>query len=350
MTNSIAMPIAVIIPCFRVRRHILDVLARIGPEVSAIYVVDDACPDGTADLVEQEARDPRIRVIRRAENGGVGTATLQGMTAAAEQGAKILVKIDGDGQMNPALIPGFVAPLLAGTADMTKGNRFYSTDYVRGMPASRIFGNGVLSFMSKLSSGYWSLLDPTNGFIALHASVFTALPGPKLAPRYFFESDLLFRLNLLRANVVDIPMRAAYGDEASNLRIGSVILPFLWCHLRNFVKRVTYTYFIRDFSIASLYLVFGIPLFLFGVTYGLYEWFEHARDGILAPAGTVMLAALPVITGFQLLLAFLTYDVSSTPRIAVHRDLAPNQDLEKCDHDRKIVPISTAIQTGSKKK
>lgn len=328
MTSENPPKIAVVIPCYRVKRQILGVLARIGPEVDAIYVVDDACPEATADLVEREVQDKRVQVIRCERNGGVGAATLIGMSAATAAGATVLVKIDGDGQMDTALIASVVAPILDGRADYTKGNRFYSPEFVQGMPAIRILGNGILSFMTKMSSGYWTTFDPTNGFIAIHAAIFSALPLHKLASRFFFESDLLFRLNLLRANVIDIPMPAAYGDENSNLNIGRVILPFIWGHLRNCVKRITYSYFIRDFSIASIYLSFGIPLFLFGVVYGAEQWIVHALSGTIATAGTVMVAALPVITGFQLILSFLAYDIASVPRTAVHPLLRPNHRSE----------------------
>jgi glycosyltransferase involved in cell wall biosynthesis len=318
MNSESPAKIAVVIPCYRVKRQILGVIEKIGPEVDAIYVVDDACPESTGDYVEREVRDKRVQVIRCERNGGVGAATLTGMAAAAAAGATILVKVDGDGQMDTALIPSVVAPILDGTADYTKGNRFYSPEFVQGMPAIRIVGNGILSFMTKVSSGYWTIFDPTNGFLAIHAAIFEKMPRQKIASRFFFESDLLFRLNLLRANVVDIPMPATYGDETSNLRIGRVVLPFLWGHLRNCFKRIVYSYFIRDFSIASIYLMFGFPLFLFGVLYGADQWIAHARSGTLATAGTVMVAALPVITGFQLILAFLGYDVATVPRSAVH--------------------------------
>jgi dolichol-phosphate mannosyltransferase len=310
--------VAVIIPCYKVQGRVLDVLARIGPEVTAIYVVDDACPDRTGDLVEREVRDPRVRVLRHAQNQGVGAATLTGMAAAAADGAAILVKIDGDGQMDPALIPNFVGSIARGEADYTKGNRFFAPEYLHGMPAVRILGNGVLSFFSKLSSGYWSILDPTNGYLAIHAAVFDLVPLNRISARFFFESDLLFRLNLVRANVTDVPLRSTYADESSNLRISAVLLPFLWYHMRNFFKRIVYSYFIRDFSIGSVYLLFGLPVLLFGLVFGASEWIVHARSGELASAGTVMVAALPIFTGFQLLLAFFTYDVANVPRTAIH--------------------------------
>lgn len=315
------MRIAVVIPCYRVHEKVLGVLQGIGPDVSQIYVVDDACPQNTGDIVEREVRDPRVRVIRRPRNGGVGAATMTGMEAAAEQGADIIVKLDGDGQMDPALISKLVRPIFRREADYVKGNRFFSPELVQGMPAPRLFGNGALSFLSKLSSGYWSIFDPTNGFVAIHASVFSMLPRQKIANDFFFESDLLFRLNLLRARVVEMPMHAVYADEKSNLRISSVIGPFLWRHLRNLVKRIAYSYFIRDFGVGSLYLAFGIPLVLFSLGFGGYQWISHAQIEIESSAGTVMLAALPFITGFQLLLSFLALDIASVPVMPIFPEL-----------------------------
>jgi glycosyltransferase involved in cell wall biosynthesis len=313
-----ASRIAVIIPCYRVQSKILDVIARIQADIAAIYVVDDACPLRVGDLVDKEVRDPRVRVIRRAENGGVGAATMTGMAAGAADGADILVKIDGDGQMDPALIPSLVRPLLSSQADYAKGTRFFAPEYLVDMPVVRLLGNSVLSLLAKLSSGYWNIMDPTNGFIAMHATIFRLLPHGKIAERFFFESDMLFRVNLLRAHVVDVPIRAHYGGEFSNLRIARVILPFIWYHLRNLAKRIAYCYFLRDFSVGSLYLVFGIPAVLFGILFGAYEWIESVQTDVVASAGTVMLAALPLVMGFQLLLSFLAFDIANVPRLPLH--------------------------------
>jgi len=318
--------IAVVIPCYRVNAEVLDLIPRVGPDVDAIYVVDDACPHRVGDLVEQEARDSRVRVIRHDHNKGVGAATLTGMARAAAEGADIIVKLDGDGQMDPKLISKLVRPILRMEADYVKGNRIFSPEYIQGMPKSRLIGNSALSLLTKLSSGYWSISDPTNGFIAVHAAVLAELPHQKLAKRFFFESDVLFRLNLLRAQVVDMPMRAVYGDEKSNLRVYRVIFPFLLGHMRNTAKRIAYSYFVRDFSIGSLYLAAGIPLLLFGLGFGAYEWLYHARLQIEASAGTVMLAALPLILGFQLLLSFLAFDISNIPRTPVYPRLLESRD------------------------
>ena len=312
------MDIAVVIPCFRVSRHICDVVAKIGREVNSIYVVDDCCPERSGELVEQSIVDERVHVIRRAKNGGVGAATLEGLKQALADGAGMIVKIDGDGQMDPALIPALVAPILRGEADYAKGNRFYDLRGLAQMPLYRLIGNAVLSFFTKMSSGYWNIFDPTNGFVAIHADVAKELPVEKLSKRYFFETDVLFRLNIIRCVVADVPMPARYGGETSGIVLSRAIVEFLAGNLKNFFKRIFYNYILRDFSMGSLYLIAGLPIFGFGLIFGSIEWYSHAQSELTASAGTVMLAALPVIIGFQLILAFLAYDVQSVPRVARH--------------------------------
>jgi len=220
------MTIAVVIPAYRVTRHILAVIEAMPTVVDHVFVIDDACPDRSGELVKKDCHDPRVEVLTHAHNQGVGGAVMTGYAAAIERGAHIIVKVDGDGQMDPALIPAFVLPILAGQADYTKGNRFFNLEEVRAMPAIRLFGNAVLSFVSKLSSGYWNVFDPTNGYTAIHADVAALLPLNKISRRYFFESDMLFRLNTIRAVVVDVPMAAKYADEVSHLSIPNILGDF----------------------------------------------------------------------------------------------------------------------------
>lgn len=318
MTNTNVI-IAVVIPSYKVRNHILDVISRIGPEVDRIYLVDDCCPDGSGDFVENSCNDKRVTVIRNSENQGVGGAVMTGYKAAIAEGIDIIVKVDGDGQMDPSLIPSFIAPIVAGEADYTKGNRFFDLEEIRAMPKMRLFGNAVLSFMNKLSSGYWDLFDPTNGYTAIHKDVARRIPFNKISQRYFFETDVLFRLNTLRAVVVDIPMDAKYGDEVSNLNISKIVGEFFFKHINNFVKRIFYNYYLRDMSLASIELPLGVIMVLFGVVFGSYHWMASGKIGSATSAGTVMLAAMPLIIGLQLILAFLAYDISSVPRRPLHR-------------------------------
>lgn len=300
--------IAVVIPCFRVRAHILGVLGAIPEFVRHIYVVDDCCPEHTGKFVEEHCLDQRLSIIRCNRNGGVGGATKIGYRQALADGCDVIVKIDGDGQMDPRLIPELIAPLLTDSCDYAKGNRFYDLEHLKSMPAIRLVGNSCLGLFTKFSSGYWRLLDPTNGFTAITEELLRQLPLDKIASNFFFESDMLFRLKLCGAVIEEIPMRATYGDERSNLRVCSVIGYFLKGHAKNFGKRLFYQYFLRGFSIASIELVFGFVLFNFGIFAGICAWIESANRGVTASAGTVMLSALPLILGFQLLLSFLHYD------------------------------------------
>jgi dolichol-phosphate mannosyltransferase len=313
--------VAVVVPCFRVVPAILDVLRGIGPEVQNIYCVDDACPEGSGRFVEERCADKRVKVVRHDQNSGVGGAVVTGFRLALREGADIVVKIDGDGQMNPSLLPRFLMPILAGRADYCKGNRFFSVESLQGMPAIRLLGNAVLSFVSKLSSGYWNIFDPTNGYLAIHGRVLAELPLDKIHHRYFFESDMLFRLNTLGAVVEDIPMQAKYAGEHSSLRIRRIWFPFLVNHLRNAIKRIVYNHFLRNFSAASVELLLGLLSTLFGTAFGMIRWWQSIQSGVPVTAGTVMLAALPVILGSQLLLAFLNYDVRNVPQIPLHKRL-----------------------------
>jgi glycosyltransferase involved in cell wall biosynthesis len=246
---------------------------------------------------------------------------LTGYTAALAEGVLVMVKLDGDGQMEPELIPRFVAPILRGQADYTKGNRFYDLTQLVQMPTVRLLGNAALSFMAKLSTGYWNLFDVNNGFTAIHARVAQCLPFEKISRRFFFESDMLFRLNTIRAVVIDIPMDARYGSELSNLRVGNIAGEFLTKHVSNLCKRIFYNYFLRDMSVASLELLLGTLMLGFGLIYGSSQWASSLSLGRATPLGTIMLAALPTMLGIQMLLAFLSYDVSSVPRRPIHPDL-----------------------------
>lgn len=307
--------IAVVIPCFKVTDAILCVLSKIGDEVSMIFVVDDKCPDGSGRVVREQVSDPRVQVIFHEENAGVGGAVMSGYKAALAQGADIVVKVDGDGQMDPGLLPRFIRPLVAGIADYTKGNRFFSRHAVRQMPTARLFGNAALSFFTKLSSGYWSIFDPTNGYTAIHRAALAHLNFDTISKRYFFESDMLVSLGNIRATVMDIPMEALYGEETSHLKISKVIPEFAAKHTIAMIKRIIYNYFLRDFSFASLCLLFGVILFFFGVVFGGINWWHSIQTDTPAASGTVMIAMVTIILGFQLLLSFLNYDISNEPSV-----------------------------------
>lgn len=301
--------VAAVLPCYKVKKHVEDLFNRFGPEFDAIYAVDDKCPEESGAFIEKVIKDPRVKVIYLKANQGVGGAVLAGFKAARQDGHAIAVKIDGDGQMDPALAKKFIRPILNNEADYTKGNRFFDPASLKDMPKGRIIGNAILSFVSKFSTGYWNIFDPTNGYLAINLKLVDFLQIDKVAKRYFFETDMMFRLSLIRAKVIDIPMKAIYEDEVSNLHFSKEAGKFMLGHTRNFIKRIGYNYFLRGFSIASLELLVGLAALLFGIIYGVIKMGGSEAQ----PAGTVMMAALPILTGIILLISFLNFDMQQTP-------------------------------------
>jgi len=314
-------------PCYKVRGHILQVIAKAPPWIEGIVCVDDACPDHSADFIEANNTDPRVVVVRLPKNLGVGGATLAGYAEALRRGGRVLIKVDGDDQMDLGYAAQLVAPILLGEADYAKGNRFTSISHLTTMPTVRVLGNALLSFAAKLSTGYWNIFDPTNGYTAVEGSVARLVMEKRVARRFFFETDLLYHLGTLRAVVRDVPMPARYADEVSNIRISQVVGPFAFRHLRNFTQRVVGQYFVRDFNAASLELVFGSAFTLFGVGYAL-SYLANRVPGQAASAGVVMLAALPVILGVQFLLQAMNFDVLNVPSRPIHPYLNVLRELE----------------------
>jgi dolichol-phosphate mannosyltransferase len=320
--------VGVVIPCYKVKKTVGDVINNIPANVHKIICVNDASPDGIKDVLETIAHNnDRVIIINHDKNQGVGGAVKSGYREAISHNLDVVVKIDADGQMNPKFIPSLIEPILLGRADYTKGNRFFDIESVRPMPVVRLLGNAGLSFFSKLSTGYWSLFDPTNGYTAINVAVLKYLPLSKLSNRYFFETDLLFRLSTVRAKVMDIPMQAFYGEEKSNLNSFQALLTFPFLHLRNFSKRILYNYFFRNFSIASVNLVIGIILVVFGGWYGIYNWTQSFLANTTTPAGVVMLAALPIILGSQALLNFLSFDIYNEPNEPISNHISNNINL-----------------------
>ena len=327
------MVVSVVIPCFRAEKTIGSVVAGIPEFIDTIYCINDASDDSLARVLDEIAEtNPRVRVLTHDQNQGVGGATVTGYKAAISDDAEIIVKVDSDGQMDPRLITPLIQPILDGLADYVKGNRFFDIESVGAMPTKRLIGNAGLSFLSKLSTGYWHLFDPTNGFTAIHAEVARVLPLQKLHKRYFFESDMLFRLGTLRAAVSDVPMKSVYGEEESNLQEMDALFRFPVLHARNFFKRLFYNYLLRDFSTASLNLFAGFFLTIFGSIFGIFSWIEGARAGEPATAGTVMLSALPLLVGIQMILSFLSHDVSQSRPTALHKYIGLVRGMNSDQH------------------
>jgi glycosyltransferase involved in cell wall biosynthesis len=314
--------VTVVVPAYNVATHVRGVAAAIPEFVDRILVIDDASTDETSE-VARSVDDARVQVIRHEQNRGVGGAMATGFRHALEEGSDIVVKCDGDGQMDPALIARLIEPLLAGRADYAKGCRFHHIRELRAMPRVRLFGNVALTFLTKLASGYWHVLDPQNGFVAIRGDVLGRMPLDRIAQGYFFENDMLIRLNGVAARVADVALPARYGDEPSFLRPGRILLGFPPRLLAGMVRRIFWRYVFYDVSPVAVFLAVGSLLFLLGSGFGGYHWITNARAGRPTPIGTVFLAALPVVLGFQLLLQALVLDIQNSPRPSGDSD--PNQ-------------------------
>jgi hypothetical protein len=305
--------IAVIIPACKVADTVKKVVQSIPDSVHSIIVVDDKCPQGSGREAETLQKD-NLTVLCHTSNKGVGGAVGTGYRKALEQGCDILLKMDGDGQMDSSYLDKLVAPLLNDAADYTKGNRFRDFKKLKTMPGIRLFGNSILSFVVKIASGYWNIMDPTNGYTAIHRKVLERLDIEKIAERYFFESDMLINLNIINAVVKDIEIPSKYGNEISSLRIRTIVMKFPFNLLKGLIKRIFLKYFVHDFNMASLYILLGLPMFLFGTTFGVLEWIDSIVSGETRSAGTIMLVALPIIVSFQMLLQAINIDINSIPR------------------------------------
>ena len=303
-----------VIPCYKVTDHILQVINEIPEEVDQIILIDDGCPNNSGDYVQSNSTDKRIVLIKHENNFGIGAAMKSGYRLAIEEKFDVIVKVDGDGQMDLNYLSNLVYPIINQQIDYTKGNRFYSSRLVKTMPKIRKLGNVALSFMSKLSTGYYEIFDPNNGFTAISKEALNRVDLEEVDERFFFESDMLFQLNLSGCSVRDIPIPAIYGNEKSNLKIMNSTLSFFWKHNRNFIKRITYEYFVRDFSIASLQLVFGVILSLWGCILGFSSWYHGLISGLESQPGRVVLVAILCVSGLQLLLSFFNFDINVRER------------------------------------
>ena len=322
--------IVAVIPAYNEEGLIESTLRSIPDFVRTVIVVDDASRDATPQIVSRLAEeDPRVVLLRHEHNRGIGGGMVTGYERALELGADIVVKMDADGQMSPDDLPALLRPLVRGEADYAKGNRFHDFGALRRMPAVRRMGNMALSFLTKAAVGYWHCFDPCNGYVAVRGDVLRQIPPSALGTSFFFETSMLAHLYLLGAVVKDVPMPARYGEETSHLSIRRVLFEFPLKLLMCFTRRILLKNFLYDFSMETIYLLAGIPLLLAGVLYGGTQWYSHVLAGTAAPTGTVVIPAMLIILGFQLLLAAVAEDLRSTPQDPLWRQLVWSTNEER---------------------
>lgn len=309
--------IAVVIPYFNAASHIVSVVEKLPEYIDGVIIVNDKSPDVLPLKGIQESIHLAIEliVVDLEVNLGVGGATKKGFQLAIEKGFDIVVKIDADDQMDTSYLPKMIQPLLENKAQVSKGNRFKRTKELKKMPLVRRIGNLGISFLAKIATGYWNNFDPTNGFLAIKTSALKDVDFENLSNRYFFETSLLSEFYFNGIKIKDIAMPSIYADEESSMNVWKMPFVFSFNLLKLFVKRILKSYFLYDFNIGSVYLIFGNFLFFFGLLFGAVNWYYYAKINTATPTGTIMLATISLILGFQLLLQFIQYDIFNAPKV-----------------------------------
>jgi dolichol-phosphate mannosyltransferase len=301
--------IGMVIPYFNAQETICKVVENIPDFVDRIVIVDDCSSRPLPRL-----KSGKAVVIRTHKNLGVGGATIIGFKKILEYNPYIVVKMDADDQMDPIYLPDLVNPIIKGRADYSKGNRFRDFKMLRTMPYIRRICNLILSFLTKIATGYWNIFDPSNGYFAIKSSYLKKINLDSLDKRYFFETSLLAELYFQDVRVRDVPMPALYHGEPSGVKLWKEFFRYPFKLLKIFLKRIFFKYFLYDFNMASLFILFGIPLFLFGIIFGLYTWINNVSKKMLTPTGTLMLIALSSVLGFQLILQAIQIDMEKSPK------------------------------------
>ncbi|WP_046745267.1 glycosyltransferase family 2 protein [Kordia zhangzhouensis] len=315
MTSFQEHKIGVVIPYYNAAQHIENVVRKLPDYIDKIIIVDDCGREPIPEsLVSLAKVGERLVIVKNKKNAGVGGATKNGFLKAIELELDYVIKVDSDDQMDSKFIPDLLQPLIDKKAEYAKGNRFKDFKALRQMPFIRKIGNLGLSFLTKAASGYWNNFDPTNGFFAIEVALLKKLDFTNIHRDYYFESSLIAELYFHDARIKDVPMPAHYGDEKSTMKVWKIPFIFIPKLTKTFVKRMVKTYFIYDFNIASIYLLFGLPMFIFGVVYGIYNWIYYHNLGEFTPTGTIMLITLCIILGFQLLLQAIQYDILRAPK------------------------------------
>ena len=314
------LSIAVVIPCYNVKAHIIEVVNTLPNYVKHIILVNDASVDDTPQLLEKlkqeyNSSQQQVHVIHLPVNQGVGGAVIAGFEKALALDAHIIVKMDGDGQMDPDNMCLLIEPLVNGKADYTKGNRLLNALTLANMPLVRRLGNAVLSFLTKISSGYWNMIDPVNGYLAIRREVLELLPFEMIHKRFFFESSMLIALRIIRAVVVDVPMDARYGIEKSNIRLIRVMVEFPYELTKGFIRRVWLTKILHSLTIEAILGICGLGLISLSLIYGFIKgWQAITSPYISLTSGVLLAVALPMFLGFQMLMNALLLDIQSVPR------------------------------------
>lgn len=299
-------------PCHNEEDFVRESVLGLPEFIDEVILVDDRSTDGTLAVMHAVAEERSgVSVIQTPKNLGVGGAMVLGYryVLAERPGIDIIVKMDGDGQMPPERLADILDPIARDGYDYSKGNRFVLPQELGSMPSIRRFGNYLLTFMTKFASGYWHIFDVQNGFTAITAEMLRRLDLDRIHTGYFFENDMLIQLNTRRARVKDVSQEARYGEEVSGVNPAKIMATFPWLLIRKFWWRVRVKYAMFDFSEIALFYFLGTAFMAVGTIMAGVLWVQSSRSGLPSTLGSVAIAMILIILGFQMLLQAITLDI-----------------------------------------
>lgn len=304
--------VAVVVPAYNEEAFIAKTLTSIPEYVSHVYAVNDSSQDQTPGIIEMYAdHDARVYPIHHEENHGVGAAIVSGYRQALEDDVDIVAVMAGDNQMDPIYLPSLLDPIIENRADYTKGNRLISETYRKGMSKWRSFGNALLTFLTKVASGYWDLMDPQNGYTAISAKALHALPLDEIYQGYGYCNNLLVWLNIYGMRVKDVVIPARYGQEKSDIRYSIYIPKVSKLLLGDFLFRLKTKYVQMSFHPLVLFYLVGAVLTPLGIFGGFVALWEKVVMGlpVLFVHGVLSLVVFAI--GVQCLFFAMFFDMQA---------------------------------------
>jgi glycosyltransferase involved in cell wall biosynthesis len=294
--------VAVVVTAYNEEEHVGQVIDEVPEFVDRIYAVDDGSTDDTWNEIKRhttalnatrsssfsegsEAFEPIAVSIRHETNRGVGGAIKSGYLHAREDGMDVTAVLGGDGQMDPGELPRLLDPIVEGEADYAKGNRLRKPEYRESMSGWRLFGNTVLTFLTKAASGYWGMMDPQNGYTAISREAIETIDLDSVYRSYGFCNDMLVRLNVHRFTIADVEMPAIYGEETSHIEYRTFVPQLSMLLARQFLWRLRSRFLGDGFHPAVGLYGLGAAGLLAGVGHGvssLKNVGKRARHGRLA--------------------------------------------------------------------
>jgi glycosyltransferase involved in cell wall biosynthesis len=302
--------VAVVVPAYEEQSLVAETIRGIPAFVDRIYVVDDASQDGTAEAA-RSAGDGRLTVLAHDRNSGVGAAIVTGYRRAVTDGIDVACVMAADNQMDPVDLERIALPVARGDVDYAKANRLVSGEAWEVMPRARYIGGAILSFLTKIASGYWHVADSQSGYTAASREILEQLDLERVYPRYGFPNDMLVHLNVWNARVRDIPSRPVYGvGERSGIKIPRVVPRISWLLVKGFFWRMKQKYVIRDFHPLVFFYALGFLMTILGLGLGIAEVVLRIMGNAVS-VGTVVLVALLLIFGSQFTLFAMWFDMES---------------------------------------